>query len=115
MVSRVRRDDMDLVNAIFGKLPPLAERAAHVFIENGMFEIITAQNIGLNTMDLKPGVNEISYTKAIGMVKYLDEVIDNRCPKYLLKRVLSFRNGLVLAFGPEMTVIVPTRKVPIRK
>ncbi len=76
-----------------------------IFIESGMFEILTASNVGLRDSGIVNGWNRYSYCEAVSIIKEIDVALLS-CPKYFRKRVLATRREFTNAFGPEMETVV---------
>ena len=86
----------------------LKEMTASIHIENGAFRIFTASNVGLGDLELLQGENRLDYQRAL----FLVHTVDSRWvsfPKMYLKKIRSFRNGIVAAFGPDMVEVVGFR------
>ena len=89
----------------------LKDTTATVFTEKGMFEILTASNVGLRDSGIFEGDHRYSYLDAISIIEKIDSALLS-CPKYLRKRVTASREQFSFAFGPEMEKIVGPAPYP---
>ncbi len=84
----------------------LEKMEATIFIENGLWDILSSDNVGLGSCGLIAGFNKISSHKAIAIIDSFDKALRS-CPKKYKKRIRSERNSIVSAFGPDMMGIRP--------
>jgi len=71
------------------------------FISPSMYQILIADNVGIDPSIISPNYKEYSYFQAIEIIKALDKALIS-CPKYLFKRIKSERLSMTFAFGQEM-------------
>lgn len=77
------------------------EMTAVVTIESGIYQTLTASNVGVNTALISEGGASYSSEHALRVIRALDKALLS-CPKYLIKRIRAQRNSFVFAFGPDM-------------
>ncbi|HPB98061.1 MAG TPA: hypothetical protein PKW66_19245 [Polyangiaceae bacterium] len=77
------------------------EMTTDLFVENGMAETLSASNVGLGSLGLAAGFNHISSSRGLEIIHKVDSMRAS-FPKYLVKRIRAFRNGLATSFGPDM-------------
>ena len=79
----------------------LKDMNASVFIEDGLYNILTASNVGVNPDLVSKGFRKYSFNDALVLIKALDKALVS-CPKYAFKRIRACRGSVINAFGPEM-------------
>lgn len=79
----------------------LKNMKAHVFTENGIYNILTASNVGVSPDLVSVGSRKYSFDDAVDLINSLDKALLS-CPKYLSKRIAAYRGSVVNAFGPDM-------------
>lgn len=77
------------------------DMTASVFVEHGIFQTLTASNVGLGNCGIKEGANLYTSTEAIHIIHKIDSRLP-ACPKSLQKRIRATRMQFVFAFGPDM-------------
>lgn len=78
------------------------EMTACVFIEDGLFSILTASNVAaLPSEGFSPGANELNALQAVELVGRIDQA-RRSAPKVYTVRLRAFRNSVVSAFGPDL-------------
>lgn len=79
----------------------LQNMKASIFIEDGLFGLLTASNVGINPTLITKGSRSYSFEDALILIEKTDKSLVS-CPKYALKKIKAFRGSVVNAFGPEM-------------
>lgn len=77
------------------------DMSANVYIEDGMYQILTASNVGVSPDIVFCGSHKYTSRDALIVIASIDRALKN-CPKYLYKKIRSQRESFVNAFGPEM-------------
>jgi hypothetical protein len=79
----------------------LEEMKSLILIESGLYQTLTASNVGINPEIISEGDCEYTYHEARNIVAAFDKALIS-CPKYLQKRIRAQRMSFVFAFGPGM-------------
>lgn len=79
----------------------LQEMTATITLESGMFQTITASNVGVSPAVVFCGSRRYTFEEAVAAIEALDVALRS-CSKYLYKRIRATRMQFVCAFGPEM-------------
>ncbi len=89
----------------------LKDMTAVVTVEPGMFDTITASNVGVSPDLVFCGGHEYDFHAALDVINNIDRALLS-CPKYLYKRIKAQRMSFVFAFGPEMEGVVGNPPAP---
>jgi hypothetical protein len=83
----------------------LENTTATIFIESGIYQILTASNVGVNPALIFDGGRTYTYVEGLLAIAALDKA-SKTCPKYLHKRIRAQKMSFIFAFGPEMENII---------
>lgn len=79
----------------------LQEMTAIITVESGMFQLVTASNVGVSPEKVFCGSRKYTFEEAVTAIEALDVALRS-CSKYLYRRIRATRMQFVYAFGPEM-------------
>ena len=81
----------------------LEEMTAIVTVEPGLFDLLTASNVGVPLGAVYLGSRRYSFAEAIQAIYAIDRALLS-CAKAYQKRIRAQRMAFVFAFGPDMEI-----------